>query len=90
MIKYELNKFINIIKDEMLDFPEINKDDFKYWKTTFVELVNKNQINQKNIKKDKDNIYFLIEDEMDIFSIIDDFLIHKENNDLKTYWNNFK
>lgn len=90
MIKYEIHKFLEIVESEMLDFPDINKEDVIYWKNSFWGLLKNNKISKKNIRRDKDKTYFCIEDEMEIFSIIDDFLISKDENDLKTYWNSFK
>lgn len=90
MPKYEINKFINIIENEMAQYSEINEEDILNWKTNFLNLIKKKEISKKNIKKDGNKTIFIIDDEMEIFSIVDDFLIAKEENDFKTYWNSFK
>ncbi len=87
MIKYELDKFCAEIEAELLNYEELEASDIINFKKGFMELVEKNKISKKNFK---DGIHFEIFDEMEMFTIADDYVQAIFNNDLKTFWKSFE
>ncbi len=87
MIKYELEDFIAEIEAELLNYEDLSAKDTTNFKVGFMELVEKNKISKKNFK---DGIHFEIFDEMEIFTIADDYVQALFNNDLKSFWKSFE
>ncbi len=88
-IKLQLDEFINEVISDLRDC-EIEEKELELWKNTFLEMVEKKEISKKNLKSSTKGLVFEVEDEMEIFSITQDYIDALENNDLKTYWNTFK
>ncbi len=87
MIKYELDDFVAEIEAELLNYEELDAAATINFKKGFMELVEKNKISKKNFK---DGVHFEIFDEMEIFTIADDYVQAIFNNDLKSFWKSFE
>lgn len=87
MIKTEINEFIESIKLELLNYEELESSDIDLFETGFRKLIKENKISKKNFK---DGVHFEVFDEMEIFTIADDFANSLLNNDLVTYWKTFE
>ncbi len=88
-IKIKLDDFIEEVISDLRDC-EVEDADLALWKETFLEMVTKKEISKKNLKTTPKGVVFEVQDEVEIFSITQDFIDALENNDLKTYWNTFK
>ncbi len=88
-IKLKLDEFIDEVISDLRDC-EVEEAELTLWKTTFLDMVEKKEISKKNLKNSPKGLVFEVEDEMEIFSITQDYIDALENNDLKTYWNTFK
>ncbi len=88
-IKIDLNEFIEEVVSDLRDC-EVEEKDLAEWKSTFITMVEKGEVSKKNLKKTQKGLVFEVEDEIEIFSITQDYIDALENNDLKTYWNTFK
>ncbi len=88
-LKIKLDEFINEVISDLKDC-EVEEKELSLWKNTFLEMVEKKEISKKNLKTTAKGLVFEVEDEMEIFSITQDYIDALENNDLKTYWNTFK
>ncbi|MFV0503007.1 MAG: hypothetical protein ACK5LT_03420 [Lachnospirales bacterium] len=89
MIKYEINEFIDLIEEELRVYEHLSEDEIDDWKHIFLQLVDENKVSKQNLAKEGGIFYFKIEDEMEIFSIVDDYSFAIENNSLKDYWDSF-
>ncbi len=87
MIKFEIEKFVEEVESELLNYEDLDVKDMLNFKKGFMELVEKNKISKKNFK---DGVHFEIFDEMEIFTIADDYVDAVFNNDLKTFWKSFE
>ncbi len=87
MIKLELEKFVEEIELELLNYEELNAEEILGFKTGFMELVENDKISKKNFK---DGIHFEVFDEMEMFTIADDYVQALFNNDLKSFWKSFE
>ncbi len=88
-IKIKLDDFIEEILADLRDC-EIEENLLDEWKQTFLKMVENKEISSKNLKSSAKGLVFEVQDEVEIFSITQDYIDAIENNDLKTYWNTFK
>ncbi len=88
-IKIKLDDFIEEILTDLRDC-EIEEELLDEWKQTFLTMVENKEISSKNLKSSAKGLVFEVQDEVEIFSITQDYIDAIENNDLKTYWNTFK
>lgn len=89
MIKLEIEEFIFEVKDEILSYEELGEKWANKWEEDFLALVNNDKIKNKNIKKIKDKIFYMIDDESDIFDIADKYYYAVEENKIDEYWKKF-
>ncbi len=88
-IKFELQEFINTIKEELAHYEDSN-DLFQIWNKYFNELVDNNEVSKINLKVIDNKKYFVIYDELEIISIVEEFVEAYDDNTLKEYFNTFK
>lgn len=88
-IKFELNEFISTIKEELFQY-EDGVELFSVWNKNFNELLNKNEVSKINLKIIDGVKYFVIYDELEIISIVEEFVEAYDDNTLKDYFNTFK
>lgn len=90
MLKIEIEEFIFEVKDEILSYEELGEKYADKWEQNFLKWLNDDNIKKKNIKKDKQQTYYLIGDESEIFDIADEYYYAIEQNKEEEYWKNFK
>lgn len=90
MIKLELEEFLFEVKDEILSYEEFGEKTANQWEEKFLAWIKDENIKKKNIKMEKGKIYYLIDDESDIFDIADEYIYALEQNKEDEYWKNFK
>ncbi len=88
-LKIKLDDFIEEILTDLRDC-EVEEEFLDEWKQTFLKMVENKEISSKNLKSSAKGLVFEVQDEVEIFSITQDYIDAIENNDLKTYWNTFK
>ncbi len=88
-IKFELQQFKDTVKDELLQYDDGEKL-FAVWLEGFNELLDKNQISKINLKFINNKKYFVIYDELEIISIVEEFVEAYDDNTMKDYFNTFK
>ncbi len=87
MIKFELDQFVKEIEMELLNYEDIEQEIIDNFGIGFMKLVRENKVSSKNLKDGK---HFEIFDEMEMFTIADDYYQAVLNNDLKTFWKTFE
>lgn len=90
MIKLEIEDFIFEVKDEILSYEELGEEYADKWEKDFLAWLNNDQIKKKNIKKEKGNVYYLINDESEIFDIADEYYYAVDENKIQEYWKKFQ
>lgn len=90
MIKLEIEEFIFEVKDEILSYEELGKEYADKWEQEFLAWLKDEKVKKKNIKKEKDTTYYLIDDESEIFDIADQYYYAVEDNKIDEYWKKFQ
>ena len=90
MIKLEIEEFIFEVQDEILSYEELGKEYADKWEQEFLKWLNNDKIKKKNIKIEKGNTYYLIDDESEIFDIADEYYYAVDSNKIDEYWKKFQ
>lgn len=90
MIKLEIEEFIFEVKDEILSYEELGKQYADKWEQGFLTWLKDEKVKKKNIKKEKNTTYYLIDDESEIFDIADQYYYAVEDNKIDEYWKKFQ
>lgn len=90
MIKLEIEEFIFEVKDEILSYEELGKEYADKWEQEFLAWLKDEKVKKKNIKKEKNTTYYLIDDESEIFDIADQYYYAVEDNKIDEYWRKFQ
>ena len=90
MIKLEIEEFIFEVKDEILSYEELGEEYADRWEQEFLAWLKNDKIKKKNVKIDKGNTYFLIDDESEIFDIADEYYYAVDANKIDEYWKKFQ
>ncbi len=90
MIKLEIEEFIFEVKDEILSYEELGKEYADKWEKGFLAWLKDEKVKKKNIKKEKNITYYLIDDESEIFDIADQYYYAVEDNKIDEYWKKFQ
>ncbi len=90
MIKLEIEEFIFEVKDEILSYEELGKEYADKWEQEFLAWLKDEKVKKKNIKKEKNTTYYLIDDESEIFDIADQYYYAVEDNKIDEYWKKFQ
>ncbi len=88
-IKFELQDFINTVKEELTQYEDCEKLT-SVWCDGFKQLLDNNEISKINLKVIDGVKYFVIYDEVEIISIVEEFVEAYDDNTLKEYFNTFK
>ncbi|WZL82283.1 hypothetical protein QBE53_04055 [Vallitaleaceae bacterium 9-2] len=80
--------FIEEIKAEMAGYEEITKEHIDDWVEKFEEYVKK-QKNKKLIKQGQ-KVQVNLDDEAELFKIVDRYLVAIENEEIDAYWQDWK
>ena len=89
MIKLDIEEFIFEVKDEILSYEELGEEWANKWEQDFLDWLNNDSIKKKNVKKIKDEIFYMIEDESEVFDIADKYYYAVEENKTDEYWKKF-
>lgn len=90
MLKIEIEDFIFEMKDEILSYEELGQEYANKWEKNFLRWLEDDSIKKKNIKKDKNQTYYVIGDESEIFDMADGYYYAVTGNQEDNYWKNFK
>lgn len=84
----ELSKldFVEEVKAEMAGYEEIEPAMIDKWVARFEKYLASKNLKDKRIKKKGDNIIVKLDDESELFKIVDKYLAAIENEDLDAYW----
>ncbi len=88
-MKFTLEDFIFTILEELEQYEDLKGEYVEQWVKTFESMVKDNKISNKNLKKEGNEIYFELQDEMEIFAIVDDYIEAIESNSINEYWKTF-
>ncbi len=84
MFVLEKVEFIEEIKAEMAGYEEMTPELIEAWVKAFEEFVRRG--NSKKIVKKGQNIDIKLEDEAELFRIVDRYLVAIENDEIEVYW----
>lgn len=90
MIKLTLEDFLFEVKDEILSYEELGEKKANEWEEKFMLWIKDESIKKKNIKVNKGQTYYLINDESEIFDIADNYYYAVEQNKEEEYWKKFQ
>ncbi len=84
MFVLEKVEFIEEIKAEMAGYEEMTPELIETWVKAFEGFVRRG--NSKKIVKKGQNIDIKLEDEAELFRIVDRYLVAIENDEIEAYW----
>ncbi|WP_250278293.1 hypothetical protein [[Clostridium] colinum] len=90
MIKLDIEDFIFEVKDEILSYEELGEEHAKKWEERFLAWLKDDKIKKKNLKVEKGNTFYLIDDESEIFDIADEYYYAVDSNNIEEYWEKFQ
>jgi hypothetical protein len=88
MFTLDKAEFIEEVKAEMAGYEEISEELIEAWVVKFEDYVSKKK-NEKLIKKGKD-VQIKLDDEAELFKIVDRYLVAIENDEIEAYWQDWK
>jgi hypothetical protein len=80
--------FVEEVKAEMAGYEEISEELIEAWVVKFEDYVSKKK-NEKLIKKGQD-VQIKLDDEAELFKIVDRYLVAIENDEIEAYWQDWK
>ncbi|HOA81633.1 MAG TPA: hypothetical protein PKK61_11325 [Defluviitaleaceae bacterium] len=86
MLKIPLEDFVEEIKSEIIGYEELGEEKAREWENKFLSLVNEAKSVTKNIEEEDGKKYYLLEDESEIFRIVDMYLAAVDTGEEKEYW----
>jgi hypothetical protein len=81
-------EFVEEVKAEMAGYEEISEELIEAWVVKFEDYVSKKK-NEKLIKKGQD-VQIKLDDEAELFKIVDRYLVAIENDEIEAYWQDWK
>lgn len=87
-MKLRIEELIADVKEEFLCYEE-GAALFARWEKEFAEWIAKNKGKRKDILLEKDAILLKIQDEEEIFEIVDSYLDAAEEGNIPKYWEKF-
>jgi hypothetical protein len=88
MFTLDKAEFIEEVKAEMAGYEEISEELIEAWVVKFEDYVAKKK-NEKLIKKGQD-VQIKLDDEAELFKIVDRYLVAIENEEIEAYWQDWK
>jgi hypothetical protein len=79
-------EFVEELKAEMAGYEEITIDLINNWMQHFEAYVSRKNINNKRISFRSGKLYITLQDESDLFKIVDKYFAAIENEELEAYW----
>ncbi len=85
----ELSKldFVEEVKAEMAGYEEIDQAQIEKWVARFEKYLSDKNLKDKRIKVKGNQVSIRLDDESDLFKIVDKYLAAIENEELDEYWN---
>ncbi len=85
----ELSKldFVEEVKAEMAGYEEISQEMIEKWLERFNKYVVNKKTKDKRIKFKGEQVSVCLDDESELFKIVDKYLAAIENEELDAYWN---
>lgn len=77
--------FLEEVKAEMAGYEELTKELIGEWVTSFERYIKRKSLKDKRISFRGDKVYVKLEDESDLFKIVDKYFAAVENEDLEEY-----
>lgn len=90
MIKMEIDEFIFEVKEEILSYEDLGEKKANEWEENFKKWLDDDKKKKKNVKASGNQKYYVIQDESEIFDIVDEYCDAVEQNKEKEYWNEFQ
>jgi len=81
--------FIEEVKAEMAGYEEIGQDNINLWVERCKQYLAKKKLKDKRVQVKGDQVTIKLDDESELFKIVDKYLAAIENEDLDAYWNNW-
>jgi len=81
-------EFVEEVKAEMAGYEEISEELIEAWVVKFEDYVSKKK-NEKLIRKGQD-VQIKLDDEAELFKIVDRYLVAIENDEIEAYWQDWK
>ncbi|MFV0520486.1 MAG: hypothetical protein ACK5LY_09485 [Lachnospirales bacterium] len=88
-MKFTIEDFIFTIVEELEQYEDLDLEYVDKWCHTFEKMVKNGEISKKNLVKEGDELYFVLNDETEVFAIVDDYIEAIENNSITEYWKTF-
>ncbi|MFP4697898.1 MAG: hypothetical protein ACLFMO_04235 [Eubacteriales bacterium] len=88
-MKLLLEDFLEEVKLEMTGYEEIDEDLIKNWECRAKDWVYLNIGKKNRIIKENNSIYVEIDDESEIFKVVDRYFSAIDNNETEKYWQGF-
>ncbi len=90
MFKITIEDLLAEVKEEMMCYEELGEEAATRWEKRFLLWLHNDKIKKPSIKQEKGKTYYTLQDEADLFSIIDHYWAAIENNEEDVYWNKFQ
>lgn len=84
MIKMPIEDFIEEVKAEIVGYEELGEEKALQWEKNFLSLVNSGK--KQNIEDKKGKKFYILEDEAELFKIVDMYLAAVDSGEEKEYW----
>ena len=86
MIKMPIEDFVEEVKAEIVGYEELGEEKALQWETKFLSLVNSGEKLRKNIESKNGKKFYILEDEAELFKIVDMYLAAVDQGEEKEYW----
>ena len=82
-------EFVEEVKAEMGGYEEITKELIEEWVVQFEKYIKRKSLKDKRISFRGDRTFVKLDDETDLFKIVDKYFVAIENEELEQYWLNW-
>ncbi|HOQ16060.1 MAG TPA: hypothetical protein PLL17_02490 [Defluviitaleaceae bacterium] len=86
MLKIPIEDFIEEIKAEIMSYEELGEKKALEWEKNFISLIHEKDKLIKNIEEENGKKYYCLEDESELFRIVDMYLAAVDSGEEKEYW----
>lgn len=88
-MELELEEFLEEIKIEMSGYEEIDEALINGWETKVKTIIEEEGTKLKGLIKKGGRYYISLEDETDIFRVVDRYFAAIDNEEIEAYWDDF-
>ncbi|WP_341878026.1 hypothetical protein [Defluviitalea saccharophila] len=86
MVKMPLEDFIEEVKSEIIGYEELGEEKALEWEQKFLSLVNDKSKSVPQIEVKDGKKFYQLEDESEIFKIVDMYLAAADSGEEQDYW----